>query len=59
MSLAPETIKAKLFPEYHGAPVLQESLLTGEHRTLTLPDSDEERTTADRGESGDKDFKMR
>ena len=58
MSLAPETIRSKLFPEYYGASMLQESLLT-EHRTLTLPDSDDEGDTGDGRDSEDKKMKMR
>ena len=47
MHLAPAAIRAHLFPDYQGAALLKESLMT-EHLTLTAPESD------DADEAGDE-----
>ncbi|XP_020617284.1 uncharacterized protein LOC110055244 [Orbicella faveolata] len=56
MNLAPATIKSQLYPEYHGASLLQESLGAELHTVTGLDSDDNDETEAD---LDDEDLKAR
>lgn len=56
MNLAPATIKSQLYPEYHGASLLQESLGAELHTVRGLDSDDNDETEAD---MDDEDLKAR
>ena len=56
MNLAPATIKSQLYPDYHGASLLQESLGTDLHTVTGLDSDDNDETEAD---LDDEDLKAR